>query len=306
MTMAGDGGTGLRPMPHEGELTFIERAPASSLTESDVRFILERLTRGPDGVFDVSEGGARVVAALLERSESDANCATLLILGIEGAAAERARAFGRLVDAARDVAAVGPRVHLRVPLPPPITALEPALVARGFAPLFVSFTMRTPDASVHPAPVTAYDFVDWTPSMGAAHVRDVVMRAFAGAPDLILMSVEDLHARLCEARPTPRLLFDGPELVGVCRTSGPSSDGVGRVVMIARDPVRRGGRLGDVLLVEAERVLASAGATRFELEVATQNASALGLYARHGFVVDSEEITWSLDLRASMGRSTSP
>jgi hypothetical protein len=94
-----------------------------------VRFIFERLTRGPDGVLDVSEAGARVVAALVEQSDSEANCATLFVLGVEGRAAERARLFTRVLDRAFDLATAGPRERLRVPLPPAIAAFEPTLVA---------------------------------------------------------------------------------------------------------------------------------------------------------------------------------
>jgi ribosomal protein S18 acetylase RimI-like enzyme len=160
----------------------------------------------------------------------------------------------------------------------------------------VSFTMRTLDSRGAESPATGFTFFDWSSSMSAVPVRDLVLRAFAGAPDVIPMSVEDLRERLDSASPKPRLLFDGAELVGLCRTTAPAADGVGRIPMIARDPSRRGARLGDVLLVEAKRVLAAAGATRFELEVATQNRSALDLYERHGFEVVSKETTWSCDL----------
>ncbi|MBI4950422.1 MAG: GNAT family N-acetyltransferase [Myxococcales bacterium] len=285
----------------EEQVAFTQRAAVSSLAEADVRFVLERLTRGPEGVLDAVQGGARLVAALVERSESEASAATLLVLGLEGGAADRAQLFARVLDDAIALATAGPLRHLRVPLPPGLTALAPALVARGLTALFVSYTMRTRDAHVPDPPVSAGTFVDWSSSMSAAPVRDLVVRAFAGAPDLIPVSVEDLHARLDAARPRPRLLFEGGELLGVCRTSGPDEAGVGRVPMIAREPARRGDRLGDVLLVEAKRVLAAAGARCFELEVAAANRSALGLYQRHGFEVVSEETTFGRELARASG-----
>ena len=286
---------------NEEQVAFSQRASVSSFDAPDVRFIVERLTRGPEGVLDLVGNEARLVAALVERSESEANCATLIVLGLNGDERERTRLFARALEGALALSDAGPRSRLRVPLLSGICTFGPVLSDHGFAPLFVSYTMRTGVADVRESPIRACRFVDWSPSMNAEPVSDLVKRAFAGAHDVIPISVEDLHERLDAARPLPRLLFDGPELIGLCRTSAPGPDGVGRIPMLARDPSRRGQRLGDVLLGEAERVLALAGATRFELEVATDNRNALGLYERHGFEIASEETTWSRELRPQPG-----
>jgi ribosomal protein S18 acetylase RimI-like enzyme len=274
-------------------VTFCLEHPATSISEPDVRLVLERLTRGPEGVFDLaSPGGARLVAALIELAESDDDMAELIPLGVRGGDGLEGL-LGEAVDRALALARTGTRRLFRVPLGPCLAEQRPVLEARGLGAAFSSTSMATPDARWAPTPTPdGLVFEDWRADHGTSAIHALVRAAFAGNPGVIHLPEEELVQRLASSVPKPRLLFDGAVLVGLSRTRGPEADGVGTVQMIARDPRARGRRLGDVLLSEAQRVLAEAGATRFALEVLTDNTSALALYRRHGFEVVSVETTF--------------
>ena len=112
--------------------------------------------------------------------------------------------------------------------------------------------------------------------------------AFADVPGWYGAGVDVMRAMIAEAPIPPRLVRAGDRLVASARVGlGPGGED-GLIHSIARDPAFRGRGLGALLLAEAMRVLHTAGARRFKLDVASVNRRAIDLYLRHGFVVTSE------------------
>lgn len=279
-------------------VAFCLAHPVAAFLESDLRYLLERLPRGPEGVFDLRDpSGARLVATLVERADSEANSADLVTIGARGGPAARAQLLLRAVEAAYALAASGPRSVLQVVLQPLLEASEPDLQARGFALSYRSHWMETVDAGHgSSSPPAGLCFEDWSAAVSPAAIDALVGRAFAGVPGFMRTSLEELELRLAQANPPARVLLQGREPIGLVRLRAPTADGVGVVSLLAREPAWRGRGLGDVLLVEAMRVLALAGSRRFGLEVVAHNTSALALYRRHGFTPVSTDTTLSRPL----------
>ncbi|MFO0550188.1 MAG: GNAT family N-acetyltransferase [Polyangiaceae bacterium] len=279
-------------------IAFSAANPLGALAESDVRFVVERLVRGPEGVLDEANdhGTERLVGALIERGNDEAHAAEVVFFGANCAGDALSPLFERAVDHALAVAKTeSPRTAIQVWLSPPLAHLATALTARGFAHAFSSYTMKTTDARFATmAPTLGFSFIDWTPTFDVASVHAVVQRAFVDVPGNLGLDVEALRERLAAASAPTRLLIDADGvLVGVSRLArGAGERPVGVIQVLARDPARRGERLGDVLLSDAMSTLYALGVDHFELEVVTQNASALMLYRRHGFEVVSTETTW--------------
>ncbi|MCA9518627.1 MAG: GNAT family N-acetyltransferase [Myxococcales bacterium] len=287
---------GRRRAEHEDRVRFCVAHPVGDLREDDVRLLLGALTRGPEGELDLKDPrtGARLVAAVIERADNEANTAELVPLGIEGPSTGWAELMGEAVDSAICLARTGPRERLQVPLQPRLQALAPILEARRLKSAFANYTMTTDDASYDETPVPrGMRFDDWSPRYAPDKVYALIKRAFQGIPGLMLLPQDQLRKRLETASPPARLLLDGDRIIGVARLKLLDDDApTGFVNLIAREPALRGKRLGDLLLGEAKRVLAASGARRFALEVVTTNVAALALYERHGFRVASVEHTY--------------
>lgn len=284
---------------YEQTVAFCLAFPNAAFQESDVRFLIERLPRGPEGVFDLLHpSGARLVAVLVERADSDADSADLVVLGLRGDPAPRNALWLEAVNAAHELAITGPRSVLQVALPSGQHDLHHALAGRGFQPAYSSYWMETRDAGFRLSTLPeGMRFRDWGPDLAVEPISALVSRAFAGRPGFMSMPVEDLRQRLLKARPAARMLLHEDSLIGLVRLRAPGQDGVGLVSLLARDPTWRGRGLGDLLLCEAMRSLAQAGSSRFALEVVTNNARAVALYERHGFAPVSTETTLQRRLR---------
>lgn len=274
-------------------MAFCLAFPVAPFLESDIRFVTERLPRGPEGVFDLRHAsGARLIAVLVERAQSEADSADLVPIGLRGDPGARTQLLLEAVDAAQQLAITGSRSVLHVALQHGLDEVQRLLCERGFEVAFRMHWMETRDAFYRVVtPPSGLRFEDWGPDISVESVDDLVAAAFQGTPGFMRTSVEDLRRRLTEARPAPRMLLEGNKLVGLVRLRAPSEDGVGVLSLVARDPAWRGRRLGDCLLSEAMRSLVQAGSSRFALEVVTHNARALALYERHGFSSVSTETT---------------
>ncbi len=268
----------------------LEHGP-KAFPEDIIRLLVERLVRGPEGVFDARDGDARLVAALVEKADNEADAADLALLGATGSDAALKRLVGGVVDRASALAATGPRTVLHVALPAPLTGLSEVLETRGFEVSHRSYAMVRRGAARWPQrtppgmswrPVEA-DSIDAT--------RAMIIDAFAGTRGTFISAPEDFRRHMLEVAPHIALLFEGDSLVGYVRVK-PIAPDAGFVARVARAPRARGRGLGDVLLREGLRRLTDMGATTVKLDVVADNLSALGLYERHGFEVYAEEVTW--------------
>jgi ribosomal protein S18 acetylase RimI-like enzyme len=261
----------------------------TSVGERDVRFAMDRLTRGPEGILDVARGRARLVAIIVERAETAGGAAELVPMGICGDADEVASLFDDVLVQAESLVRT-----LRVWIVPQLRIVEASLSSRGYREAYSSVTMKKPEGTLRQvAPPGGASFVDWSEAVASSsQVHSLVRRAFADVPGSIVLHEEELRARLSSSDPPARVLLRDGHLLGVCRTRASGPDGEGYVHMIARDPDLRGERLGDVLLAESLRILAERGATRFALDVIAHNRAALALYERHGFEVVQSDTAW--------------
>lgn len=281
---------------HEERVRFCLEHGVAHWREGDVRLLAETLVRGPEGVLDLRRGESRLVASLVEKADSEIDCAELVPLGLVG---DEDRAL--LADAvawAHALATTGPRSVLSVPLGPRLAAHRAWLMGLGFALAHESLTMTTPDATfpdVPPPEGTA--FIDWHPGVAAEVVDQMIRRAFVGIPGIMVMDVASLRERLRTAFPPARVLMAGDALVGLARTRVPDSDGTGFIHLLVREPTWKGRGVGPALLAEACRVLVAHGAQRFQLDVASMNARAIALYTQSGFATTSTEASFVRPLR---------
>lgn len=275
----------------------VDRFDARTLT-----LILEDLTRGPEGVFDlIDEGsGARLVCALIENAINEVDSAELCPIGASGPLDAQVALLLRALDRALELARSGSRAHLELPVRDPHVGVVPALLERGFGLAFTSYDMLTRDASYcEVAPPPGLRFVDLQP-VHAAQAHAFILRAFAGLPGLMALPEDGYVERILSHTPPIRVLVDDEErLAGFIRVGPPSSDKdeTGYIHLIARDAARRGQGLGPVLLGEAMRLLVALGARRFGLDVVAVNQTALDLYQRHGFEVTTRCATYRRSIR---------
>jgi GNAT superfamily N-acetyltransferase len=122
---------------------------------------------------------------------------------------------------------------------------------------------------------------------------EVFTRLFAdfGIPDPVPTRERFVESLAPQIRVAER---DGA-MVGFCswRAYGP----LAHVVQLAVDPVRRGQRIGEQLLLHVRELALAAGCTRWYLNVKRDNLSAIKLYERVGFRHELEsavvKIAWS-------------
>lgn len=285
----------------ERHVAFALASPPSPMSETTVRFILERLVTRPDGVLELVDGGVRMLVALIEGALNNDDAAELVVLGVDpprDAADATLALLERAIAAVTTLANGGPRSALHVPMRGHLEPLGVEMFTRlGFAVAYREYLMRTLDARHDsPPPPALLRWIDLDTSWVDA-VRPMLIDAFAGVSGVMFASPDDMAKRLLAHTPPARLLVDERtrELAGIARVILDPEARLGRVDLIARAATRRGG-LGQVLLGEAMRVLAEAGMTRFELDVVASNERALDLYRRNGFAVVSQDTVWSRPL----------
>jgi len=265
--------------------------------EDILRLLLERLVRGPEGVFDLRNGNARLVAGLVEKADNAADAADLTLLGTMGPDEALKPLLAEAVDAAYALGRTGARSVLHVALPSPLAGLTEVLTERPFGVSHRAYEMATPDNTTWPVELpTGMSWRAVEPDIIDA-TRAMIVEAFEGSRGTFISEPEDFRRHMLEVAEHIALLFEEQTLMGYVRVRMIEPD-TGFIALIARAPAARGRGLGDVLLREGLRRLADMGAKTFELDVVADNGSALGLYERHGFRTYAEEITWERDLRA--------
>jgi len=294
----------------EERVRFCLEHGVSSWREGDIRLLSETLVRGPEGVLDLRRGGSRLVASLVEKADSEIDCAELVPLGLwgdgeRGPSVEDERAM--LADAvawADGLARTGPRSVLSVPLGARLGAHRDWICEQGFRLAHESLTMRTADATFQDVPPPAGTaFVDWHPGISAEAIDQMIREAFRGIPGIMVMDLESLRERLRTATPPARVLVAqhavdaGDMVVGLVRTRVPDEAGTGFIHLLVRAAKWKGRGVGAALLSEACRVLSGLGAERFELDVASMNTRAIALYTSHGFATSSVEASFVRPLR---------
>lgn len=286
----------------EEAIAFAVENAVGDFDEGLIRFLVERMMRREDGIFDRRGGEARVVAALIEGSHNAADAAELAMLGAAGADEAVVGHLLAMVPEALDKARAGTHAVLDVPLRGRLEGLGAAEFGRlGFAIAYREYAMHTRDAT-RPAAVAVPEGLSWVEldARRAERVYTFLVEAFAGVPGFMAAPPEEMARRLMAHVPRPRVLVDvaGDQLVGIARVKGPDGDGVGKVDLVARAASRRGHGLGRVVLDEALRVLAELGARRFSLDVAADNERALKLYRAYGFEIVAQDTVWRRGLRS--------
>jgi mycothiol synthase len=143
--------------------------------------------------------------------------------------------------------------------------------------------IRVPPAVPPPPPGISLHMLDVTGDAEALHAADAA--AFAGNPEFEPQGFDaffDEHLGTPELDPELSLVARrGQDIAGftICRRSGPS---IGYVDLLAVDHGERRRGLGTVLLLRAFASFAAAGLHEAQLEVASDNPSALRLYERAG------------------------
>ena len=288
----------LRPFHPEAVddlLRFIHAHPVGDLDSNLLRELLTGLPRSPGHVLDVHHGDERLlVATLLDTLVNASNAAVLEILGLRvPRAPETDDILPWLLAHAEQQARQGPRPILEIALPPALHRHAPVLARRGYHVAFTQYHMHRATADHGPAAPLADDlhFRDATLADVPAY-HALLARAFTGVPGTHIADLATFTAMFTRNPRRPRLLLHRDHLVGFVKTSLDADGETGVVHTLGRDPGHRGHRLGDVLLHEAMRALASAGARRLRLEVIAHNRSALDLYLRHDFTVAAELPTY--------------
>lgn len=301
--------TGRRDAAQEERVGFCLQNGVSSWREGDIRLLSETLVRGPEGVLDLRRGGARLVASLVEKADSEIDCAELVPLGLAGGEGglgedDERGLLAEAVAWADALARTGRRSVLSVPLGAKLARHRTWLEGEGFRLAHESLTMRTADATyreVPPPEGTA--FCDWHPGLAVEAIDTMIREAFRGIPGIMVMDLESLRERLKTATPPARVLVArgtgdaGETVVGLARTRVPDEAGTGFIHLLVREPGWKGRGIGPALLSEACRILSALGAKRFELDVASMNTRAIALYTSHGFATASIEASFVRPLR---------
>jgi ribosomal protein S18 acetylase RimI-like enzyme len=254
---------------------------------ADPLWILAHLVADRSRVIVAGAGRPLAVAALVEAGATASGAAELLLLAAAPGQPDIAASLALVAAAERLVAAAA----LEVPLVGGMAGAEPALLGRGYAPLFATFAMSADPpfgAPVLPPPA-GMAWCDLTAERVEAYdaaVRD----AFSGAVGVRVPPIAALAAAALRHRLPIRLLRRGDEVAGFVRI-GLAPDGAGRIELLGRRAGHRGRGLGRCILGEGIERLRRAGATRIELEVVATNARALALYRAAGFVVTAETRT---------------
>lgn len=275
-------------------VSFVEAHALASYAPGLPQRLITELARGPEGVFDLREGPARLLAVLVERVETATGAAILDLMAAEGAEGLEVRRalVGRAVRAARALLQGGR--PLEVPLPHGWAGLDDLLIENGLTLNHIVYDMETAeDPTLAPRPRLPAG-LRWELARGARldEIYAVQREAFAGRPDVAFPELEVWRDMVRAAPIAPRALVavgsGGDRAVGFVNVSI-LRPGLGQVRSIGRDPAWRGRGLGTLLLAEGMHLLAEAGARQHTLSVLATNAAALRLYQDAGFAVVREE-----------------
>jgi ribosomal protein S18 acetylase RimI-like enzyme len=178
------------------------------------------------------------------------------------------------------------------PLP---AELQIALERHGQRLSEVDYRLRRPAATGRELPPLPpeLEFRDVDERIEVAF-RELIVRAFAeGDVPLLVPTAAEWRRSLLAATPPARALFQRGELLGGVSLRHEPGATIGEISTLARDPTARGRGVGELLVAEGCRVLASRGALTVELGVCSDNLPALDLYRRCGFELARESHTYA-------------
>jgi ribosomal protein S18 acetylase RimI-like enzyme len=287
--------------PADADAIIAFCAAHGSFDRSLLRRLLLDLTSGPDGVVVIGDGaGPALVCTVIDRAHNDADAAHLETLGVR--VPLPAAALARLVlEPALAFARGGERRALYVPVPaerPVADDAARALRDAGFTHAYDGFEMRRDGAAPAPAlgePLPA----GWSwaaldgPRIDAAHAA--LREMFRGAPSFSLSPLPGFRRAVASGATIWRALLDDERIAGLVHIAVHGARGELRTV--GRAPAYRGRGVGPRLVAEGLRLLRAGGAGDVDLSVEAANESALALYRRFGFEVQSRTPVFGLTLR---------
>ncbi|MBW2525862.1 MAG: GNAT family N-acetyltransferase [Deltaproteobacteria bacterium] len=269
------------------QLDFVERYPTRPLDRQTASWLIERLGAPQERLLDVvGPNGRQLLAMVFANMRNPDEAAELWILGYRGDANGPDAVARAVVWAKAKAAAAGARC-LDLTLPAALQTLAPRLRAEGFEWVYDNYTMvlesiATTSLVQTPTPPD----LRWT-ELGhdlAASAYECYAAGFAEVSGAQIPSLDTFRATVLTAEIKPRILLEGSRVVAIARVVLlDAAAGRGEIRSIARHPSARGRGLGKLLLAEALRTLIGSGATEACLEVASDNAAAIGLYEQSGF-----------------------
>ena len=287
--------------PADADAIIAFCAAHGSFDGSLLRRLLLDLTSGPDGVVVIGDAaGPVLVCTVVDRAYNGADAAHLETLGLR--APLSAAAFTHLVlEPALAFARGGGRSALYVPVPaerPPADDAERALRDAGFTHVYDGFEMRRDGAGPAPALDEAlpagwsWAALDGT-RIDAAHAA--LLEMFRGAPSFSLSPLAQFRRAVASGTTVWRALLDDERIAGLVHIAVHGARGELRTV--GRAPAYRGRGVGPRLVAEGLRLLRAGGAGDVDLSVEAANESALALYRRFGFEVQSRTPVLGCTLR---------
>lgn len=284
-----------RPDDVRALLSFAADHPVPDLPAGPER-LLGTMVSGPGSIIDLGDADGRIlVAALVDTCTNATDAAELLLVGARAGAPDVAQ-FTLLLDEAERSAAAGPRSSLEIALTPMVAPHAALLRRRGYAHAYDLCRM-----SVSLDGFTAATDPEWRDldpsSVDAAH--GLLLAAFAEVPGTGTPALAEFRRNAASSPAGSRriLVLDGVAAAYVHVIPPEVPGGAGDVNVIAREPRYRGRGVGGRALGEALRRLRAAGAAAARLEVVAMNRTALALYERQGFRVDTRQVVLGRRLR---------
>lgn len=286
--------------PHlESVVEFAAHRPEAAWSGDALRWMLRWLVSSPDMVFDRRGADGRVAAVVMDGCESATDSAELIVVARDGGESQLAG----LLDWAAERARSAGRRWLEVAEPGSSPFSEPQLRRVGFEPGYSMLTLERAVEGSDLADVPAPDglrFVEAGPERIEA-LHALVAQAFSKLPGAYLAAFDAYRTQVLAAPRLPRLLVHGDDVVAFARLA---VDGdAASLQSIGCEREWRGRGLGALMLREALRMAALAGARRLSLEVYEHNRPARALYERTGFRQAGRATTWR---RALPPYSSSP
>lgn len=274
----------------DGLLSFFAEHPTRALDAHAARWIVEWLGLKCGRLIDLEADGRRcLVACLFDGEGNHDEAAELFVCGYRPCATGP-KLFVQALAWAEAESRRFAAPCLEVALFPPLAPLAPVLQARGYQPHYRNVTMVLDDVGGSPwLEHHGPDGLTWTELTAASvdSAYDCYRRAFATVSGSQIPPPDEFRRAMLDAEIKPRLLLTAnQQTVAYARVVWlDRAARRGEVRTVARDPNHPAPGLGKAALAEALRELSRRGARHVELEVASDNARARGLYERFGFVV---------------------
>mmetsp|Transcript_23180 Transcript_23180/g.39657 ORF Transcript_23180/g.39657 Transcript_23180/m.39657 type:complete len:309 (+) Transcript_23180:727-1653(+) len=225
------------------------------------------------------------VAAVLDRLDTAQNTAELVLLAVHPDA-PAPKMLIDLVDRAEVIAAAGPRTALEISIQPDLSAAKPQLIRRGYQEAYSIFDLSKSSYEGVKPELTGFKVQELTSSSVGEYYR-CVRSAFADIPGVSIPNPELFAKTSLSYSPSPMLLWRGDQLVGFVRVSS-TSDGLGTIELLGRNPAFRGQLIGRALLRIGMERLRKIGVHKMIVQVSAASVHAIELYKEEGFEVVSE------------------